>query len=70
MERTQSPSVRLQLQPLSDQALIDSPPLAVLLERLGNEQGTLALILNKAQNRFQDPAKLRRVIVDLINEED
>ncbi|MHB8495499.1 MAG: type I restriction-modification system subunit M [Casimicrobiaceae bacterium] len=40
------------------------------LERLGNEQGTLALIFNKAQNKFQDPAKLRRVIVDLINEED
>jgi type I restriction enzyme M protein len=30
----------------------------------------LALIFNKAQNKFQDPAKLRRVIVDLINEED
>ena len=40
------------------------------LEALGNEQGTLALIFNKAQNKFQDPAKLRRVIVDLINEED
>ena len=36
------------------------------LEVLGNEKGTLALIFNKAQNKFQDPAKLRRVIVDLI----
>jgi type I restriction enzyme M protein len=40
------------------------------LEVLGNEKGTLALIFNKAQNKFHDPAKLRRVIVDLINEED
>ena len=40
------------------------------LEALGGEKGTLALIFNKAQNKFQDPAKLRRVIVDLINEED
>ncbi len=40
------------------------------LEALGNERGTLALIFNKAQNKFQDPAKLRRVIVDLINGED
>ena len=35
----------------------------------GNEKGTLALIFNKAQNKFQDPAKLRRVIVDLIDKE-
>ena len=41
-----------------------------VLEALGNEKGPLALIFNKAQNKFQDPAKLRRVIVDLINEED
>src|SRR5258706_7329551 len=40
------------------------------LEALGNEKGTLALIFNKAQNKFQDAAKLRRVVVDLINEED
>src|SRR5258706_14196571 len=40
------------------------------LERLGAEHGTLALIFNKAQNKFQDAAKLRRVVVDLINEED
>ena len=40
------------------------------LERLGNEKGTLGLIFNKAQNKFQDPVKLRRVIVDLIDAED
>jgi type I restriction enzyme M protein len=40
------------------------------LERLGGEKGTLGLIFGKAQNKFQDPAKLRRVIVDLIDAED
>ncbi len=39
------------------------------LETPGSEKGTLALIFNKAQNKFQDPAKLRRVIVDLIDKE-
>jgi hypothetical protein len=28
----------------------------------------LGLMFDKAQNKFQDPAKLRRVIVDLIHE--
>ena len=41
-----------------------------LLDELGKQKGTLALIFSKAQNKFQDPAKLRRVIVDLINEEE
>ena len=41
-----------------------------LLEALGNEKALLGLIFNKAQNKFQDPAKLRRVIVDLIDKED
>ena len=40
------------------------------LEELGKGKGTLALIFAKAQNKFQDPAKLRRVIVDLIDAED
>jgi type I restriction enzyme M protein len=39
------------------------------LDDLGKGKGTLALIFNKAQNKFQDPAKLRRVIVDLIDAE-
>ena len=39
------------------------------LEKLGQEKGTLGLIYGKAQNKFQDPAKLRRVIVDLIDAE-
>jgi len=30
----------------------------------------LGLIFTKAQNKFQDPVKLRRLIVDLIDKED
>jgi type I restriction enzyme M protein len=41
----------------------------VLLNELGRESGTLGLIFRKAQNRIQDPAKLRRLIVDLIEPE-
>ena len=33
------------------------------LENLGNEKGLLGLIFNKSQNKFQDPAKLHRLIV-------
>jgi type I restriction enzyme M protein len=40
-----------------------------LLEALGNEKGLLGLIFNKSQNKFQDPAKLRRLIMDLIDKE-
>jgi type I restriction enzyme M protein len=40
-----------------------------VLEALGQQKGTLGLIFGKAQNKFQDPAKLRRVIVDLIDAE-
>jgi type I restriction enzyme M protein len=38
-----------------------------LLEALGKERGMLGLIFRKAQNKIQDPAKLRRLIVDLID---
>ena len=41
-----------------------------LLEELGKEKGMLGLIFTKAQNKFQDPVKLRRLIVDLIDKED
>jgi type I restriction enzyme M protein len=40
------------------------------LEVLGSEKGTLGLIFGEAQNKFQDPAKLQRVVVDLIDKED
>jgi hypothetical protein len=36
------------------------------LEKLGTEKGMLGLIFGTAQNKFQDPAKLRRLVVDLI----
>jgi len=39
------------------------------LERLGKEPGMLGVIFRKAQNKIQDPAKLRRLIVDLIDRE-
>lgn len=34
----------------------------LMLEALGNQKGLLGLIFNKSQNKFQDPAKLRRLI--------
>jgi len=37
------------------------------LEELGKRSGMLGVILRKAQNKIQDPAKLRRLIVDLID---
>ncbi len=40
-----------------------------ILESLGKQTGTLGTIFRKAQNRIQDPAKLRRLIVDLIDRE-
>ncbi len=39
------------------------------LEQLGRQKGMLGLIFRKALNRIQDPAKLRRLIVDLIDRE-
>jgi type I restriction enzyme M protein len=40
-----------------------------VLEELGKKGGLLGLIFGKAQNKFQDPAKLRRLVVDLIESE-
>lgn len=39
------------------------------LEELGKRAGMLGIIFRKAQNKIQDPAKLRRLIVDLIDKE-
>jgi type I restriction enzyme M protein len=41
-----------------------------LLTELGKEAGMLGVIFRKAQNRIQDPAKLRRLIVDLMDQEE
>src|SRR4051794_37302608 len=39
------------------------------LEELGRRPGMLGIIFRKAQNKIQDPAKLRRLIADLIDKE-
>lgn len=40
-----------------------------VLEELGKKRGMLGIIFRKAQNKIQDPAKLRRLIADLIDKE-
>lgn len=40
------------------------------LEALGKEPGLIGVIFRKAQNKIQDPAKLRRLIADLIDKEE
>jgi type I restriction enzyme M protein len=40
------------------------------LEELGKEPGLIGVIFRKAQNKVQDPAKLRRLIADLIDKEE
>ncbi|OJT24400.1 DNA methyltransferase [Archangium sp. Cb G35] len=41
-----------------------------ILETLGRKKGMLGLVFRKAQNKIQDPAKLRRLIVDLLDREE
>ena len=40
-----------------------------ILTSLAKEPGVIGTIFRKAQNRIQDPAKLRRLVVDLIDKE-
>ena len=40
-----------------------------ILDTLGKKSGMLGVIFRKAQNKIQDPAKLRRLIADLIDRE-
>jgi type I restriction enzyme M protein len=40
-----------------------------ILETLARQPGTLGVIFRKAQNKLQDPAKLKRLIVDFIDKE-
>ena len=40
-----------------------------ILETLAKQTGTLGVIFRKAQNKIQDPAKLKRLIADLIDKE-
>jgi type I restriction enzyme M protein len=41
-----------------------------VLNELGRMPGMLGVVFRKAQNRIQDPAKLRRLIVDLMDQEE
>ncbi|KNZ33044.1 MAG: DNA methyltransferase [Methylibium sp. NZG] len=53
---------------------LDADPLEMhyrhTLEALGKADGVIGVIFRKAQNKIQDPAKLKRLIVDLIDKED
>ena len=40
-----------------------------VLETLGKQRGMLGVIFRKAQNKIQDPAKLRRLIADVVDKE-
>jgi type I restriction enzyme M protein len=52
---------------------LDGDPLEVqyrhTLAELGKQPGTLGVIFRKAQNKIQDPAKLKRLVSDLIEKE-
>jgi len=52
---------------------LDGDPLEVqyrhTLAELGRQPGTLGVIFRKAQNKIQDPAKLKRLVSDLIGKE-
>ena len=76
-EQTKPPFSRPEVVPvgLDWQSLLDSdgPELELqyltILNELGKRPGMLGVIFRKAQNRIQDPAKLRRLVVDLIDQE-
>ena len=40
-----------------------------ILTELGKQEGIIGVIFKKAQNRIQDPAKLKKLIIELINKE-
>ena len=40
-----------------------------ILETLAKQSGTLGVIFRKAQNKIQDPAKLKKLITDFIDKE-
>jgi type I restriction enzyme M protein len=52
----------------ADGAVLETTYTEILLG-LGSHLGTLGTIFRKAQNRIQDPAKLKQLIVDLIDKE-
>ena len=48
-------------------ACLRQPTRAAIAHRIGKEPGLIGVIFRKAQNKIQDPAKLRRLIADLID---
>src|SRR5712691_3346712 len=76
-EQTRAPFNRQNIVPagLDWEALsrLDGDPLEVqyrhTLAELGKSPGTLGVIFRKAQNKIQDPAKLKRLVSDLIDKE-
>jgi type I restriction enzyme M protein len=40
-----------------------------ILQKLGKQEGIIGTIFHKAQNKIQDPAKLRKLVIELINKE-
>ena len=76
-ERTKPPFSQDPIVPpgLDWQSLKDADGVALevqylrVLSELGKHPGMLGVIFRKAQNRIQDPAKLKRLIVDLIDQE-
>ena len=62
---------------LANSAIPSPPPLGAeanrtvhrVLEHLGKQHGLLGLVFRKAQNKIQDPAKLKRLISSLLDKE-
>lgn len=52
----------------SDGAMLDKT-YREILEKLGQQKGTLGVIFRKAQNKIEDPSMLRKLVVDLIDSE-
>jgi type I restriction enzyme M protein len=67
----------LALKPVADawQSLLDADGQELedtynyVLRDFGHRKDTLGVIFRKAQNRIQDPAKLKQLVVDLIDKE-
>jgi type I restriction enzyme M protein len=76
-QANRKPFPDLALKPVGDawQSLLDADGQDLedeynhLLREFGQGDNTLGVIFRKAQNRIQDPAKLKRLIVDLIDKE-
>ncbi|MEJ5945578.1 class I SAM-dependent DNA methyltransferase [Pseudokineococcus basanitobsidens] len=73
--RDSAPKQRIVPKELSWQTLLDAEgqdledTYSRILRELARERGVLGTVFRKAQNRIQDPAKLRRLVVDLIDQE-